>query len=60
MLDLFDGQLSLDDIKNSTYKELGYLKNAREEIRKRKAHSGEGVANAFSNIRRYKYDKISY
>ena len=42
--------LSLDDIKNSTYKELGYLKNAREEIRKRKAHSGEGVANAFSKI----------
>ena len=50
MLDLFDGQLSLDDIKNSTYKELGYLKNAREEIRKRKAHSGEGVANAFTKI----------
>lgn len=43
MLELFDGQLSLDDIRNSTYKELGYLKKARDEIKSRKAQSGEGA-----------------
>ena len=47
MLDLFDGQLSLDDIKNSTYKELGYLKKHREALRLRKAKAGENMLNAF-------------
>ena len=51
MLDLFDGQLSLDDIKNSTYKELGYMRKQRELIRERKAKSGEGALNALAKLR---------
>lgn len=29
MLDLFKGQLSITDIKNMTYKEIGYLREMR-------------------------------
>ena len=50
MLDLFDGQLTLDDIKNSTYKELGYMKKHREAIKVRKGKSGEGLVHALSKL----------
>ena len=50
MLDLFDGQLSLDDIKNSTYKELGYMKKHREALKIRKAKSGEGALSALKGL----------
>lgn len=48
MLDIFDGQLSLDDIKNSTYKELGYMRKAREKLKAQKAQSGEGALKALT------------
>ena len=50
-LDLFDGQLSLDDIKNSTYKELGYLRKHREALKLRRSRSGEGALSALSKLR---------
>lgn len=50
MLDLFDGQLSLSDIYNSTYKELGYLRKHREALKTRKMASGESTVNALSKL----------
>ena len=40
-LELFRGQLTLQDIYNSTYKELGYLRKFREPIAEKLAKSGD-------------------
>lgn len=50
MLDLFDGQLSLSDIYNSTYKELGYLRKHRETLKKSKIASGETMTSALAKM----------
>ncbi len=39
VLDEFDGQLSMDDIYKMTYKELGYLRMHRKELKTRQASS---------------------
>lgn len=36
VLDEFDGQLSIHDIGQMTYKELGYLRKHRQELNKKK------------------------
>ena len=36
VLDEFDGQLSITDIYNMTYKEIGYLRKHRQELNKKK------------------------
>ena len=49
-MELFDGQLSLNDIYNCSYKELGYLKKHREAIRKAKNESGASITDALSGV----------
>jgi hypothetical protein len=41
----------LDDIKNSTYKEIGYLRKHREALKRRKMKTGEGAMSALSKLK---------
>lgn len=48
VLDEFAGQLSYDDIKHMTYKELGYLRKHRTALNKRKGGTSQGLGKLLS------------